>query len=93
MVLTLADRLRLRGGPVCAGSSWNPSSAASRGRALRAEAAHKRPLGLRHSSYSHSPRPKAARDSSPRCNSPRSQFAVSGFKMRRPTRTNLVLHG
>ena len=51
-----------------------------------------RPCGLRHPSRSHRPRPRAARDSSPRRNSRRSHFTVSGFKMRSLTRTASVLH-
>ena len=47
---------------------------------------------LRQPSCSHSPRPKAARDSSPRCTSRRSQCTVSGLNIRRPTRTTPVLH-
>ena len=82
-----------RGGPGCAGGSVNPNCAARCGKALRAEAAHNAPRRLRHPSRSHSPRPSAARDSSPCCNSRRSHCTVSGLNMRSPTRTDPVLHG
>ena len=77
-----------RGGPGCAGGRDNPNAAARRGSALRAEAAHNAPRGLRHPSRSHNSRPSPARDSSPCSNSWRSHCTVSGCKIRRPIRTH-----
>lgn len=78
-----------RGGPACAGGSDKPNAAASRGSALRADAAHNAPRGLRHPSRAHNSRPRAERDNSPRCNASRSHATVSACKTRRPTRTDL----
>ena len=86
------DRGRQAGGPGWAGGSGRSSWPASSGSTLRAEAVQYSPLGLRQSSRSHTPRPRAARDSWPSCNASRSQAIVCGRKMRSPTRTTPVLH-
>ena len=64
-----------------------PPNFAKRGRALRAEAAHSFPRGLRQPSRSHNSRAKPARENPPRCNTHRSHRTVSGLSMRRPIRT------
>ncbi len=85
-------RGRQAGGPGWADGSGRFSWAASAGSTLRAEAVQYSPLGLRQSSRSHTPRPRAVCDSWPSCKASRSQAIVCGRKMRSPTRTPPVLH-
>ena len=85
---TSPDGPQPRGGPGRAGGSARPNSSASRGSAFRADAAHSSPRPLRQSSRSHSPRPRAARDSDPRRNSSRNHSTDSGRRIRSPIRTD-----
>lgn len=86
---TSPDGSQPRGGPDCAGGRDRPNCSAKRGNAFRADDAHNSPRPLRQSSRSHSPRPRAARDSAPRHNSWRSHSTDSGWRRRSPIRTDL----